>query len=40
MQDVYIQEKIEGPKRYQSFFTNAEEINDLMISLLGDIAGA
>ena len=37
MRDIYIQETNKGPTRYQSFFTDAEEINDLMISLLGDI---
>ena len=37
---IYIQENGEEPARYQSFFTDAEEINNLMISLLGDIRGA
>ena len=40
MRDIYIQENIEGPTRYQSFFTDAKEINDLMISLLGDVERA
>lgn len=39
MHDIYIKEKISGPVRYQSFFTDAEEINSLMIALLGDASG-
>ena len=40
MENIYVEEKIQGPRRYQSFFTAAEEINGLMVSLLGDVENA
>ena len=40
MPNIYLREETEKPKQYQSFYTDAEEINLLMISLLGDIQRA
>ena len=37
MNEIYIQDEVTGPNGYQSFFTDAEEINNFMISLLGDV---
>ena len=40
MRDIYQKGVVEGPRRYQSFFTEAEDVNKLMISLLGDVRRA